>query len=115
MEGPMKKLLNLVLLLALATGTFGTTATAQAVSESSRRDQARIEFANFDPTQASGLLQQTAYRRCDGDHDRDDRACYVVRHDPHHDYRRSAGYYDRWGRWHPSGWYDRYGYWHPYR
>jgi hypothetical protein len=28
--------------------------------------------------------------------------------------RRSDGYYDRYGVWHPYGFYDRYGVWHAY-
>ena len=120
MEDAMKEQLNLILLLALAIGTLGTTAAAQAPKAIGDRYTARVEFLNFDPGQASDLLRQTDwehYRRCDGDHDRDDRGCYYSSgaHDRHRYYRGPTGYYDRRGYWHPYGWYDRYGYWHPYR
>lgn len=98
----MKKQLNMVLLLALATGTLATTAKAQSYSATTRRSEARIEYATFNPDQTNARLERTQVA--------------VIVH-PRHHYRhyRPAGYYDRWGRWHPYGYYDRYGYWHQYR
>jgi len=77
--------------MVLATGTLATTAMAQTNSRTPLRDQARIELATFDSGQTNSLLQQTdwnEYRRCDGDHDRDDRVCYVG---PRHHYRSYDG------------------------
>lgn len=55
----MKKQLNMVLLLALATGTLATTAKAQSYSATTRRSEARIEYATFNPDQTNARLERT--------------------------------------------------------
>lgn len=120
----MKRQLSYVLFLALGAGTLATSAVAQ--NNSNDRENARVEFATFDPSQATGLLKQTDWddhHRCDGDRDRDDRNCYRDRDDRDRDrYRdnqyRGNGYYGNgyYGApaYRQNGWYDRNGYWHAY-
>ncbi len=119
----MKSKRNFVLLLTLSAGLLGTAAAAQS-AQTGQSAGARVEYATFDPSQ-SGLLRQADWnnhRRCDGDHDRDDRGCYYRDRDddryrgysyygngyayvaPYYNYAPNAGWYDRNGRWHA---YDR--------
>ena len=112
----MKTTWNFAVALALGIGVLGTTAAAQTNAPAS----ARLEYATVDPGQ-SGLLRLADWddhRRCDGDHDRDDRRCYD------RDYQRDRYYgYSYYGNAYAApyyyrdpnaGWYDRHGYWHPY-
>jgi hypothetical protein len=115
----MKSKRNFVLLLALGTGLLGTAATAQT-SQISAGTSARIEYATFDPSQ-SGLLRQADWddhRRCDGDHDRDDRGCYYRDRYGNRVYYGNNyygnGYYATPRYAPPAGWYDRDGHWHAY-
>lgn len=114
----MKRTLNFVLLLAMSAGVLGTAATAQT-SEVSAGARARIESATFDPSQ-SGLLRQADWddhRRCDGDHDRDDRGCYRDRDGYRAYYGNNYygnGYYATPYYAPQAGWYDRDGHWHAY-
>jgi hypothetical protein len=119
----MKKQLNFVLFLTLGAGTLATTAVAQNVKPVEDRDNARLEYATFDPSESNAVLQQVDWddhHRCDGDHDRDDRNCYRRDRD---DYYRGNAYYGNgnYARGYappvyirPNGWYDRNGYWHAY-
>ncbi len=112
----MKKRLNFVLLLALGAGVVTTGAAAQSRQPASEAS-ARLEYATFDPAQAA-LLRQVDWddqRRCDGDHDRDDRGCYQR---GRNQYRYPAyygnGYYAAPYCPPNTGWYDRQGHWHAY-
>ncbi len=120
----MKSKSSFLAMLALGVGLFGTAATAQN-AQVNNTSGARVEYGTFDPGQ-SGLLRQADWddhRRCDGDHDRDDRGCYYRDRDgryryrsysyygnsyvyvtPYYNYAPNAGWYDRDGRWHA---YDR--------
>lgn len=124
----MKRQLSYVLFLALGAGTLVTAAVAQ--NTTSHGENAGVQFATFDPGQATGLLRQTDWddqHRCDGDRDRDDRNCYYRdRDDRYRDngyraYGNSApgyyqnGWYDRHGNYYPAGgngYYDKHGRWH---
>jgi hypothetical protein len=120
----MKNQLSFVLFLALSAGTLATSAVAQDRTQINDRESARVEFATFDPSQASGLLRQAGWddhRRCDGDHDRDDWGCYYRAWRGPAPYP-ATGFYGghyaapyvapNYGR--ANGWYDRNGYWHAY-
>lgn len=113
----MKSTLNFVLLLALSAAVLGTAAMAQT-SEGAGVARARIESATFDPSQ-SALLRQADWddhRRCDGDHDRDDRGCYYRDHNGYRGYYGynyyGNGYYATPYYAPRAGWYDRDGHWH---
>ena len=114
----MKSKRNFVLLLALGVGLLGTAASAQNV-QLSQSAGARVVYATFDPSQ-SGLLRQADWddhRRCDGDHDRDDRGCSYRDRDGRHRYRSYYynGYAAPYYNYAPNaGWYDRKGHWHAY-
>jgi hypothetical protein len=116
-EATMKRQLNFVLMLALGAGTLGTMAAAQE-NQGRAGERAQLAYATYGSGQ-SATLQQVDWndrRRCDGDHDRDDRGCYAYNNRypassyygngyyaaPH--YAPRAGWYDRDGRWHA---YDR--------
>jgi hypothetical protein len=117
----MKSQLKFALLLALGMGVLGAGAAAQERQSNIARDGQR-QYATLDSTQTASLQQvDWDHRRCDGDHDRDDRGCYQVYRAPAYGYgyygngysaapvpapyyRPSAGWYDRDGRWHA---YDR--------
>jgi hypothetical protein len=113
----MKSIWNLA--LALSLGLLGSAAAAQN-TQLSRAVDAQVEYGTFNPAQ-SGLLRQADWddhRRCDGDHDRDDRGCYNRHYDRDRYYGYSyysngyvAPYYYNAP---PAGWYDRYGHWHAY-
>jgi Ni/Co efflux regulator RcnB len=115
----MKRQLEFVLLLALGAGTLGSTAAAQDAPETNRQS-AQLESATFDPSQGAVLRQVDwdDHRRCDGDHDRDDRGCYDRDGYRNRDYRvyqyYGNGYYAT--PYYPpaAGWYDRDGRWHAY-
>jgi hypothetical protein len=121
----MKGTRNFVLLLTLGVGLLGTAASAQN-SQFGRVQGAPAEYANGDGVRGATvqLADWDDHRRCDGDHDRDDRGCYD------RDYNRgyygyNNGYYNNgyysngyatpyYYNAQPAGWYDRYGYWHAY-
>ena len=107
---------SLVAVLALGVGLLGTTAQAQTLQRS-QQTGARLEYGTYDLNQG-GLLQQADWddhRRCDGDHDRDDRGC----RDYYRDRARYYGYshynngYYYYGP--NTGWYDKHGRWHWYK
>lgn len=126
----MKKQLNFVLLLALGAGALAMSAKAQNSIQTNNRDNARVEYATLDPGQQSGLLRLADWddhRRCDGDHDRDDRGCWNGnRYYPQYQYQGKAyyggryygqnnGWYDRKGNFYPNGangYFDKHGRWH---
>lgn len=119
----MKKRLNLLLFLALGAGTLAGPAAAQENTSTNAATPA--QYPTFDASQAA--LQQVGWfnhRRCDGDHDRDDRNCYYRDRDGDRDDRYynngyyGSGYYNGYygnpyGN-RAAGWYDRNGYWHTY-
>lgn len=114
----MKGQLKFALLVALGTGVLGAGATAQE-RQINLADNARVEYATFNPNQAAWL--QLAgwddHRRCDGDHDRDDRGCYYAYPAPYPGYAYYGnGYYAAPAPYYPpaAGWYDRGGRWHAY-
>ncbi len=110
----MKSQLKFALLVALGTGVLGAGAAAQEQPRNIGA-QSQAQYAAFGPNQAGRLLQVDR-RRCDGDGDRDDRACYQYQYPAYYSngyyvtpapapyYRSPAGWYDRDGRWHA---YDR--------
>ena len=126
----MKSLGNSMLLLAVAVTTLTLTAAAQNVVPRTEAPAPSLRHAVFVPALSTAKFTQVDWddhRRCDGDHDRDDRHCHwrdrdgaryyfrgtgYVGYAPHY---AAAGWYDNRGRWHPAGWYDRYGRWHAYR
>ncbi len=128
----MKTQQNFVLFLALCAAALATSAVAQEKTQINDRENARVEFATFDPSEAASLLQQTDWddHRCDGDHDRDDRNCYYRDRDRDRDWNRNQyyrgnsyyggghnvnGWYDRKGNFYPAGgngYYDKHGKWH---
>jgi hypothetical protein len=123
--GYMKKQTNFVALLALSVGLLGAAGAAQE-RQSGDVQNSPAQYATFDSSQ-SGLLRQADWddhRRCDGDHDRDDRGCYNRDRD---DYRYRNYGYTYYGNGYyatpyyaapyyapPTGWYDRDGRWHAY-
>jgi hypothetical protein len=127
-EGTMKKQSIFVLFLALGAGSLTTGAVAQERMQINDRDNARVSFATFDPSQSAGLLKQADWddrHRCDRDHDRDDRNCYYRDRDDAYRgngyygrapyYERQNGWYDRKGNFYPAGgngFYDKHGNWH---
>jgi hypothetical protein len=116
MEGTMKSQLKFALLVALGTGVLSAGAAAQE-RQVNVADNARLQYATFDPNQAAGLqlADWDDHRRCDGDHDRDDRGCYYRAPYPGYAYY-SNGYYAAPAPYYPraAGWYDRDGRWHAY-
>ncbi|MDR3749287.1 MAG: hypothetical protein P4M04_14275 [Acidobacteriota bacterium] len=128
----MKKHLNFVLLLALGAGTLATSASAQQAQQFNDRDNAQLEYGVASSSQNGQLrlADWDDHRRCDGDHDRDDRGCSYQ--DPYGNryYRgnvyygngyygqRSNGYYDRKGNFYPNGangYFDEHGNWHYFK
>jgi hypothetical protein len=116
MEGTMKSQLKFALLVAFGTGVLGAGAAAQE-RPVNVADNARLQYATFDPDQAARLqtVDWDDHRRCDGDHDRDDRGCYYRAPYPGYAYY-SNGYYAAPAPYYPraAGWYDRDGRWHAY-
>jgi hypothetical protein len=127
----MKKQLIFVLLLAFGAGTLATISAAQNLQAPDRQN-ARVEYGIFDPGR-SVLLRQADWddRRCDGDHDRDDRGCWNRDRDGdryyhgngYHGYQyygnsfnsQYNGWYDRKGNFYPNGangYFDKHGKWH---
>ena len=114
----MKGQVKFALFVALSAGVLGTGAGAAAQERQfNGPDNARVEYAISNPNQAAQLTlaDWDDHRRCDGDHDRDDRGCYVYRapypgyaYYGHGYYVAPAPYYP------PAGWYDRDGRWHAY-
>jgi len=121
---------NFIAVLALGVGLLGTAATAQ--NAPGNADDARAKYATVDSGQ-SGLLRQADWddhRRCDGDHDRDDRGCwyygpngrryysgdgYYGPSNGNGYYARNDGWYDRKGNFYPhgaDGYFDKHGKWH---
>jgi hypothetical protein len=119
----MTSQLKFALLLVLGTGVLGAGAAAQE-RQINPGDNGRVQYATFNP-ERSLVLQQVGWndhRRCDGDHDRDDRGCY---YQYRNGYRYPAyygngyygyGYYAAPAPYYPPsrGWYDRNGRWHTY-
>ena len=70
-------------------GLFSSASSVQAQDRWDRHDR-RVE------------------RRIEHRREQDERWMY-------HHHRRMTGYYDSFGRFHPSGYYDSFGYFHPYR
>jgi hypothetical protein len=126
----MKSQLKFALLLALGTGVLGAGAAAQE-RQVNAGDNGRVQYATFNPNQA-GSLQQVGWddhRRCDGNHDRDDRGCYQYRNQYPVYYGNGSygngyygngyygyGYYAAPAPYYPpdQGWYGRDGRWHAY-
>ena len=130
-EATMKRKLNFVLLMALGAAMLNVIAGAQSTTQLNDRDNAKSEYAIYNPSQSAAQLRQIDWddhHRCDGDHDRDDHHCYWRgrdddRYRAQYYYRGNGyygnapvysqgGWYDRDGRWHADGWYDRKGKWH---
>ncbi len=117
----MKRGLKFVLLAALGAGTLSTGAVAQQ-RQLGNSEGAVVEHATFDPGQGGALrlADWDDHRRCDGDHDRDDRGCYYRDGYGRYVYRGPAyygnGYYAAPAPYYaqPNGWYDRDGRWHAY-
>jgi hypothetical protein len=113
------KISSFAAVLALGVGLLGTTAQAQTVQRG-QQTGARLEYGTYDLNQSgqSGLLQQADWddhRRCDGDHDLDDRGCrdYYrnrVRYNGYSYYSNGYYYYGP-----NAGWYDKHGRWHWYK
>jgi Ni/Co efflux regulator RcnB len=123
----MKKQLNSVLLLALGAAMLGTTAAAQQARQFDSRGSAQFELGVFNAAQVQFLpAAGDDRRRCDGDHDRDDRRCWDRDRDGNWYYRgngyrgngyynQNNGWYDRKGNFYPNGangYYDKHGKWH---
>ena len=128
----MNRKVSLVLCIAVATAMLSATAVAQSSRAGDRMSSPRLRYAVYEPSQSAAKLQLVDWddhRRCDGDHDRDDRHCYGRDRDGDRYYYRGNGYvsngyvaygpmyypgvwYDKHGRWHRDGWYDRDGRWH---
>jgi hypothetical protein len=127
----MKTKLDFVLLLALGTAMLNVTAAAQSTAQTNIPGNAKVNYLNYDPNQSAALLpvDWDDHRRCDGDHDRDDRHCssrdrdgdryrqqYVYRGSSYYGNAPAyqSGWYDQHGNWHvgPAGYYDRKGKWH---
>ena len=123
----MNRKLSLVLCVAVAAAMLSVTAVAQSSAPGDRVRSPRLSYAVYEPSQSAAKLQLVDWdhhRRCDGDHDRDDRHCYWRDRDGDRYYYRGNGYvshgyvaygpmyYDKHGRWHADGWYDRDGRWH---
>jgi hypothetical protein len=132
----MKSFTKFVLLAVSALTTLTLTAAAQNQIPRETTTQPQTFNAVYIPAQNAASLTQVDWddhRRCDGDHDRDDRNCY--RRDRDDRYYRGNGYvgngyyygtgrnnyysygsngwYDNKGRWHvANGWYDNHGKWH---
>ena len=123
----MNRKVSLVLCTAVAAAMLSVTAVAQSSAAADRVPSPRLSYAVYEPSQSAAKLQLVDWdnhRRCDGDHDRDDRHCYWRDRDGDRYYYRGNGYgayspmyypggwYDKHGRWHADGWYDRDGRWH---
>ena len=119
----MKSQLKFAFLLALGTGVLGAGAAAQE-QPLNGGDNSPMQYATSHPSQA-GTFQQVGWddhRRCDGDHDRDDRGCsYQYRNGYRYPAYYGSGYYGNGYYAAPApyyppnrGWYDRDGRWHAY-
>jgi len=119
----MKGQLKFVLLVGLGAGILSVGASAQE-RQVNAVDQRQVRAATFDPSQTPTLQQADwDHRRCDGDHDRDDRGCYyyAVPYGYTGSARYGNGYYANGYYVAPTpyyapraGWYDRDGRWHAY-
>ena len=129
----MKKVVEFVMLLAVSAALLNVAAAAQTSAPSRNASSPRAEFAVYNPAQNAATLQLADWdnrRRCDGDHDRDNRNCYYRRDRDDDRYRNQyysqgysyygnasvygqGGFYNQYGRWHsdPGGSYDRKGKW----
>ena len=128
----MNRKMSLVLCIAVAATMLSVTAVAQSGAPGDSLPSPRLSYAVYEPSQSAAKLQlvdSDDHRRCDGDHDRDDRHCYWRDRDGDRYYYHGNGYvsnghvaygpmyypggwYDKHGRWHADGWYDRDGKWH---
>ena len=132
----MKSITKLALLTAVAVMTLTLTAAAQGQIPRDTNSPPQTFTAVYFPAQNAAKLTQVDWddhRRCDGDHDRDDRNCYWRDRDDRY-YKGngyvgngyyygsgrnnyygygSNGWYDNKGHWHvANGWYDKHGKWH---
>jgi len=128
----MNRKVSLVLCMAVAATMLSVTAVAQSSAPGDSVPSPRLSYAVYEPSQSAAKLQLVDWddhRRCDGDHDRDDRHCYWRDRDGDRYYYHGNGYvsnghvaygpmyypggwYDKHGRWRADGWYDRDGRWH---
>ena len=131
----MKSFTKFVLLAVSALTTLTLTAAAQNQIPRETTTQPQTFNAVYIPAQNAASLTQVDWddhRRCDGDHDRDDRHCHWGDRDGGYYYRGNGyvgsgyaygssygayygphGWYDKHGRWHTEyGWYDKHGKWH---
>ena len=128
----MNRKMSLVLCIAVAATMLSVTAVAQSSAPGDSVPSPRLSYAVYEPSQSAAKLQlvdSDDHRRCDGDHDRDDRHCYWRDRDGDRYYYHGNGYvsnghvaygpmyypggwYDKHGRWHADGWYDGDGKWH---
>ena len=110
----MKNAWSFALVLALGVGLQGAIANAQN-TQPFGSTSARGEYVTTDRGQNPllRLADWDDHRRCDGDHDRDDRGCHYRDRDRYYTYGNAyaAPYYYHAPN---AGWYDRYGYWHAY-
>lgn len=133
----MKMKLNFLLMLTLGVAAFNAAASAQGPVRESGYANPTVTDLVYSPGRSTWQLRLADWddhRRCDGDHDRDDRNCYWRDRDGNRYrqqyYNRGNGYYggngyyaspygqngwyDKHGNWHVGayGWYDRKGKWH---
>ena len=128
----MDRKVSLVLCIAVTVAMLNVTAFAQSSPPAESVPSPRLSYAVYQASRSAAKLQlvdRDDHRRCDGDHDRDDRHCYWRDRDGDRYYYRGNGYlsnghgaygpmyypggwYDKHGRWHADGWYDRDGRWH---
>jgi len=117
------KSLGKFMLLAGAVTTLTLTATAQNVVPRTEAPAPSLGHAVYVPALSTAKFTQVDWddhRRCDGDHDRDDRHCHWRGRDRDRYYYRGnayvgSGYYYGPGYatyYGPHGWYDKHGKWH---
>jgi hypothetical protein len=133
-EDIMNRKVSFVLWIAAAAALLSVTPFAQNAGRGDAQANPRLSYAVYEPSQSAATLQLADWddhRRCDGDHDRDDRNCYWRDRDGDRNYYRgngyvgngyygpsyrtnyaSGGWYGNHGRWHADGWYDKHGKWH---
>jgi len=131
----MNRKVSFVLWIAAAASLLSAMAAAQSNTPTASRQSPQVSYAVYEPSQSAATLQSVDWddhRRCDGDHDRDDRNCYWRDRDRdrysyrgngyvgkgyyygprYNTYYGPSGWYDNHGRWHSDGWYDKHGKWH---
>lgn len=117
----MKSIRHFTWVLMLGLGLAGAAATAQ--TSEGRGNNAQVEPAVL-TSNLGGTLRLADWddhRRCDGDHDRDDRGCYYRDRDGRYRYYGYSYYGNRYAvpyyytPYAGNGWYDRDGRWHEYK